>query len=97
MAGSFFLPSSSSSSWRIFYICFIAFILLNGSCFESRPVAVEKKGSSAVTVTVTPLELLKIYQENHKHRKGFMVFNVLPKGTPVPPSGPSKRHNSLGN
>ncbi|KAF7808945.1 protein IDA [Senna tora] len=24
-----------------------------------------------------------------------MVFNFFPKGVPIPPSGPSKRHNSV--
>ncbi|KAG1362790.1 putative protein IDA [Cocos nucifera] len=25
------------------------------------------------------------------------AFNFLPKGTPIPPSGPSKRHNAIDN
>ncbi|KAH7687089.1 hypothetical protein IHE45_04G146800 [Dioscorea alata] len=25
------------------------------------------------------------------------TFNFLPRGIPIPPSGPSKRHNSIGH
>lgn len=28
--------------------------------------------------------------------EGFPTLNFLPRGTPIPPSGPSMRHNSIG-
>ncbi|KAB1205267.1 hypothetical protein CJ030_MR7G012097 [Morella rubra] len=30
-----------------------------------------------------------------KHSFHFPIFGFLPKATPVPPSGPSKRHNQM--
>ncbi|KAJ1406349.1 Protein IDA-LIKE 1 [Sesbania bispinosa] len=34
-----------------------------------------------------------------KHQQGFpykgMIFNFFPKGTRIPPSGPSNRHNAV--
>lgn len=36
-----------------------------------------------------------------KHHTGFrfrgQIFSFFPKGSPIPPSGPSKRHNSVVN
>lgn len=93
------LSSSSSSgfSWRnLVCVCFVVIVLSNilsgGLCSAARPMR-EKKDSE---MTMSPLEVLKIYQEKMQRNRG-MVFNVLPKGIPIPPSGPSKRHNSQGN
>ncbi|PSR91216.1 Protein IDA like [Actinidia chinensis var. chinensis] len=38
--------------------------------------------------------------EHFKHDRTMqegLVFNMFPKGTPIPPSGPSPRHNSVGD
>lgn len=62
----------------------VLFLLLIGSCTATRP---------GVTITVNPKPL------RGKDEMGFryhgQIFSFFPKGTPVPPSGPSKRHNSV--
>lgn len=77
-------------------VCFVVIVLSNilsgGLCSAARPMR-EKEDS---VMMMNPLEVLKIYQEKMQRNRG-MVFNVLPKGIPIPPSGPSKRHNSQGN
>lgn len=92
-----FISSSSSSSsarmifsGRLLYILFLAFLLF-GSSFATRPgrtMVESNKGPASMKSS----EILKAYQEKYKMHKD-MVFNSLPKGTPIPPSGPSKRHN----
>ncbi|XP_021910044.1 protein IDA-like [Carica papaya] len=86
--------SSSSSSFRpmqrklLFTLCLVLLLLL-GSC-EATRLGVTMKEETKVTTNA----------ENHRSwdKTSFVykeqLFNFLPKGL-VPPSGPSKRHNSL--
>ena len=41
----------------------------------------------------------KMNPQEHKFKTSFQhggqMFNFFPKGVPIPPSGPSKRHNSF--
>ncbi|CAL1392881.1 unnamed protein product [Linum trigynum] len=39
----------------------------------------------------------KVYLTAFQYEGQAAVFNFLPKGVPIPPSGPSKRHNSIQN
>ncbi|KAL5759231.1 hypothetical protein ACOSP7_017758 [Xanthoceras sorbifolium] len=70
-------------------------LLIIGSCSATRPgstMFVEEKQS-------LDSENHKITQHRRKFQTGFryqgQMFNFFPKGTPIPPSGPSKRHNSV--
>ncbi|XWS23288.1 hypothetical protein CRYUN_Cryun29cG0108700 [Craigia yunnanensis] len=72
---------------NIIYVIFLI-MLLAGSSFATRP------GTTMIvddTVSMTTFR--------RKHKMGFQyqgqMFNFFPKGTPIPPSGPSKRHNSV--
>ncbi|MBA0718278.1 hypothetical protein Golax_006033 [Gossypium laxum] len=72
---------------NIIYVVFLI-TLLAGSSFATRPgktIIVD----DTVSMTVFP----------RKYETGFryqgQMFNFFPKGIPIPPSGPSKRHNSV--
>ncbi|GMY18640.1 protein ida [Fagus crenata] len=93
------MASSPSKSLHVpcnslYHLILVIFIsLLLASCTATRPgvmVTVERK-TSMNSEYMKPLPV--------KHEKGFQyhgqVFSFFPKGTPVPPSGPSKRHNSV--
>ncbi|KAI3467154.1 hypothetical protein Pfo_023817 [Paulownia fortunei] len=97
------MASSSSSSscssfsktlispWRMKLSLFIlVFLLMNtlNSCIAIRPgrMMIIKEDDASVMA-------LKYFQEKEKFPHG-LYFSKLPKGVPIPPSGPSKRHNS---
>ncbi|OMP06834.1 hypothetical protein COLO4_07854 [Corchorus olitorius] len=48
---------------------------------------------------ITDDDELSMTSFRRKHETSFQyqgqMFNFFPKGTPIPPSGPSKRHNSV--
>lgn len=63
----------------------ILLLIHAASC--SATMRLREKGSSTVMMN-----------ENYDEKKRMMVafvFNFFPKGSPIPPSAPSKRHNSL--
>ncbi|WCJ35698.1 Protein IDA [Euphorbia peplus] len=74
----------------------LSLILFNSSCFAARP---------GISRTVDARILMSSGGEKPDHRKlyrtgfsyGNRMFNFFPKGVPIPPSGPSKRHNSIEN
>ncbi|EEF37996.1 conserved hypothetical protein [Ricinus communis] len=95
----------ASSSFRfkgvscnmILCLFFIFSVLAVSSCVNAaRP---------GVTLMVDKRVLMQSETTKPDHRKlydtSFMyrnqMFNFLPKGVPIPPSGPSKRHNSIQN
>ncbi|KAF3959200.1 hypothetical protein CMV_015967 [Castanea mollissima] len=87
------LPKSQHVSWNTRRVIFFFFLLLVGSCTATRPgvmVMVHRKPS-------VNSEHMKTLPE--KHQTGFrhhdQIFGYFPRGTPVPPSGPSKGHNSV--
>ncbi|GAY63947.1 hypothetical protein CUMW_229720 [Citrus unshiu] len=82
------MASSSSSSSKCLhiackqiYLLFLIVIVLIGSCEAARP------GTTMDSVNV------KLHKTSFRYKR--QRFNFLPKGTPIPPSGPSKRHNSV--
>lgn len=78
--------SSSSVSLRIsFYFLFVLLLtpLLSRSDVEARPMTQESRPEPTKPQT--------------SFRYRGQTFGYLPKGSPVPPSGPSKRHNSVPN
>ncbi|KAL1564904.1 putative membrane lipoprotein [Salvia divinorum] len=96
---SYSSPSSSSfrtlrrSSRMNLSVIFIALLLINtwSSCTAARP------GRSILTVKERDHSsmALNYFQEKEKLRNEGLYFSKLPKGVPIPPSAPSKRHNSL--
>ncbi|KAK7279579.1 hypothetical protein RJT34_24632 [Clitoria ternatea] len=64
----------------------IVYLLLVGSCTAIRTGATMKLNESS--------ETLRRKRQPSLPYKG-LVFNFFPKGVPIPPSGPSKRHNSV--
>ncbi|KAJ6899403.1 hypothetical protein NC652_025769 [Populus alba x Populus x berolinensis] len=76
-------------------LLFIIFLLVT-SCSATRPGATlmgDVKDTLKESENAKPYR--RLYETSFGHRNH--VFNFLPKGVPVPPSGPSKRHNSIQN
>ncbi|KAL8518326.1 hypothetical protein ACS0TY_009626 [Phlomoides rotata] len=89
--------TSSTLSWRRINLCLIfsiCFFLMNSSisCIDARPgrmmIVKEDDDDDASSMA------LKYFQEKEKSRYDGLYFTKLPKGVPIPPSGPSPRHNS---
>ncbi|KAE8663732.1 Detected protein of unknown function [Hibiscus syriacus] len=73
---------------KITYVV-ILIILVAGSSFATRPgktVIVDDRVSM-------PSTFPRKYEAGFQH--GGKMFNFFPKGIPIPPSAPSKRHNSF--
>ncbi|KAK9276368.1 hypothetical protein L1049_005901 [Liquidambar formosana] len=87
-------PSSSSKSINLscYLLNLLLLLLLIGSCTATRPVKM-----AMVNRVSTNTEHLKPHPRKHEANSRYhgQVFNYFPKGTPIPPSGPSKRHNSV--
>ncbi|PIA63469.1 hypothetical protein AQUCO_00201071v1 [Aquilegia coerulea] len=83
-------PSQSCSLSCCFI--FLVLFILPWSCTSTR---------SGGTMIVDDVENSKLlHKENKLHvgvRYQTLVFNFFPKGNPIPPSGPSKRHNNFVN
>nr|DAD35218.1 TPA_asm: hypothetical protein HUJ06_005858 [Nelumbo nucifera] len=85
--------SSTSSSQPAYLIscCLLLLLLLSGFCTASRlGRMMNLDGSSTNPENSVPRR--QTYQRSFHFQGEF--FNFFPKGTRVPPSGPSKRHNS---
>lgn len=93
-------PSSSSSSKSPSMhlsckpICLVfIFFLVVGSCTATRP------GRMMMAEQEESNERAHMNPQEHKFKTSFQqggqMFNFFPKGVPIPPSGPSKRHNSF--
>lgn len=65
----------------------LVYLLLVGSCTAIRTGATMRLNEGS--------ELLRRKQQQPRFPYKGLVFNFLPKGVPIPPSGPSKRHNSV--
>ncbi|CAB4264942.1 unnamed protein product [Prunus armeniaca] len=83
---------SCSCKTTMFVVSLI--LLLTGSCSGAR--------LGKTVILADPKVLLNLEHTKtlnpRTHQTGFQyrgqVFSFFPKGTPIPPSGPSKRHNS---
>ncbi|XAR55856.1 hypothetical protein NMG60_11036077 [Bertholletia excelsa] len=91
--------SSSSSStlsmlllWKFIFTLSLIFLVLN-QCAGSRSGGMTWPPDGGVE---NP-KLYEGYMQNDEAGQGVQVsafiFNMLPKGVPIPPSGPSQRHN----
>ncbi|KAG5603741.1 hypothetical protein H5410_025233 [Solanum commersonii] len=38
---------------------------------------------------------MKVYKKENAYEVDNLLFTMLPKGVPIPPSAPSKRHNAI--
>ncbi|TMW86185.1 hypothetical protein EJD97_021813 [Solanum chilense] len=38
---------------------------------------------------------MKVYKKENAYKVDNLLFTMLPKGIPIPPSAPSKRHNAI--
>lgn len=77
------------SSWRVIFVLFIGILLVNSSV-AVRPERKTMEGDVSKMV-------LKNYQEKGRLPHDGLIFTRLPKGDPVPPSGPSHGHNKVVN
>ncbi|OWM89389.1 hypothetical protein CDL15_Pgr024137 [Punica granatum] len=89
--------SSSSKSrhglWKILACSLLVILILfpgpSAAAYSSRKMATDR----------VPDNYGHVQLHRHIHQMGFRyqgrMFNFLPKGTQVPPSGPSKRHNAI--
>ncbi|KAH6823197.1 putative membrane lipoprotein [Perilla frutescens var. hirtella] len=75
------------------FVIFAGLLLvsLSSSCIAMRPgrliLIVKDDDPSSMA--------LNYFHEKGKFRNEELYFAKLPKGVPIPPSAPSKRHNSL--
>ncbi|KAJ6987935.1 hypothetical protein D5086_016407 [Populus alba] len=76
-------------------VLFIIFLLVNSSS-ATRPGAtvMRDEDMSKKSEYVKP-QYRRLYETSFRHQNH--IFNFLPKGVPIPPSGPSKKHNSIEN
>ncbi|KAJ0435984.1 putative protein IDA [Helianthus annuus] len=81
---SFNAPQARSTSSKLVLVLFIIVLII-----------VPSSGTSREFTTMQP--------EHHRRQNDAVsknpgwLYSMLPKGRPVPPSGPSKRHNSVVN
>ncbi|CAK9144225.1 unnamed protein product [Ilex paraguariensis] len=94
------MASSSSSlkplhlPWHFLYVLFLLFLLIN-SCFAMRTGRM-MMGEGISKGSLEHMKHSRLIQESG-YRYRSLVFQKLPKGVYVPPSGPSNRHNSVVN
>ncbi|KAJ7954035.1 Protein IDA-LIKE [Quillaja saponaria] len=88
---------SSKSLYTYLLILLMIVILSIDSSTATRP------GTSMMVITENyekaslNSDQIKLHRRKHGSRYKILFFNLLPKGTLVPPSGPSGRHNSMVN
>ncbi|CAK7326492.1 unnamed protein product [Dovyalis caffra] len=75
-------------------LLFIIFLLLS-SCSATRPGASLMRGEDMLKKPENIKPYRRLYETSFRHRNH--IFNFFPKGVPIPPSGPSKKHNSIQN
>ncbi|OAY31244.1 hypothetical protein MANES_14G096100v8 [Manihot esculenta] len=87
------MASSSRSkrlSCNIIYLLFIFALLVSTSSVSARHLTIDKRVAMQPENVKPPHRGL--YETSFLYQS--QMFNFLPKGVPIPPSGPSKRHNS---
>lgn len=95
---SLLLNMASSLSRKLISIAFLALFLFSCEVNAVRPGRMTMTATAKATTAekmmkedeVSAVMALKYFQE----KEGKLFFARLPKGVPIPPSAPSKRHNS---
>ncbi|MCD9643852.1 hypothetical protein HAX54_031704 [Datura stramonium] len=102
MASSFSSSSSSSSSKSLYLsrklICFllaISLIVGYGSVEASRFGRMMMMMEGEENSRESSSQHLKVYKKENAYKTDNLLFTMLPKGVPIPPSAPSKRHNAI--
>ncbi|KGN52035.1 hypothetical protein Csa_008746 [Cucumis sativus] len=80
------MPSSSSQTSIPIFILLLLLLLLSGLSSATRP------GKTMEFTEMNP-DMSNSYKTAFRY--GGQTFSFLPKGVPIPPSGPSDRHNSV--
>lgn len=92
--GAYSSSKTIYSLCKAMYLIFLV-VLLFSSCSATR---LGKIGSLMVVRKEGSIKYEHMKIQHGKYQLGFrykgQIFNYFPKGKPVPPSGPSKRHNS---
>lgn len=86
-------PPVMPSSCKPIFLAFL-FLIAIGSCTATRAgrmMMVEEEESMNKWTEMNPQE----HKFKTSFQQGGQMFNFFPKGVPIPPSGPSKRHNSF--
>ncbi|CAN4124727.1 unnamed protein product [Withania somnifera] len=93
MAPSLFSSKTLYSSMKL--ICLILAIsqLLVGYGVEARLGRMMMEENSRIFSS----QHLKVYNKENAYKIENLLFTRLPKGVPIPPSAPSKRHNAIEN
>ncbi|PRQ40450.1 hypothetical protein RchiOBHm_Chr4g0436131 [Rosa chinensis] len=90
--------SSSSSCSKSKYLSFLFLVLLLiGSCAATRQGKTLVDHDQRVYMNMEHTKELNLKKHQTAFRFRGEIFSFFPKGSPVPPSGPSKRHNSVVN
>ncbi|KAF4356847.1 hypothetical protein CsatB_019871 [Cannabis sativa] len=89
-----FSSSSSSLLKTIFLITILVIALFSGSSSATRPGKTFTVGREGSTESGIDCNMLRPKNMTAFRFRG-QTFNFFPKGAPIPPSGPSKRHNSV--
>ncbi|GMN38840.1 hypothetical protein TIFTF001_008067 [Ficus carica] len=89
--------ASSSCSFKTLFLVMTTILVIamfSGPCSAARlgKMAVAMKAETEAKTTSAPQNYKLLPQTGFLFRG--QTFNFFPKGNPVPPSGPSKRHNS---
>lgn len=80
-------------SCKAVYFVFLVLLVIIGSCSAIRPGGTMFEANFMMDS--------ENYEKPHRvtYRTGFVfedrIFNFLPKGSPIPPSAPSKTHNEV--
>ncbi|KAK4376508.1 hypothetical protein RND71_002804 [Anisodus tanguticus] len=92
------MASSPSSSKTLYFsrklICLVlAISLLVGYGVEARfgRMMMEEQENSRIFSS----QHMKVYKKENAYKIENLLFTMLPKGVPIPPSAPSKRHNAI--
>lgn len=88
-------PMASCSKSKYLSLLLLLVLVLIGSCAATRQGKMMVDHDQRVYMNMEHTEELNL----SKHHTGFrfrgQIFSFFPKGSPIPSSGPSKRHNSV--
>ncbi|KAF6168994.1 hypothetical protein GIB67_038491 [Kingdonia uniflora] len=83
------------ASHQPYFLCLFLLLLVVLPCSNgTRLCGMVTVDHDRVTMKLDDLVILRERREVDT-RSGRLVFNFFPKGTRIPPSGPSKRHNAV--
>uniref|UniRef100_M1BHN1 Serine/threonine protein kinase n=1 Tax=Solanum tuberosum TaxID=4113 RepID=M1BHN1_SOLTU len=82
--------TTNYSSWKFMYLILTLSLVLGYASSVRTSSTMNSKEEDAYRLFSEPSP--RYYDENKVFQKSNL-FRMLPKGIPVPPSGPSRRHN----